>query len=218
MPALLTGDAYVWSGGLSVDADGSPRAYHEDSARGLDRLANAGKPGKWFGVVTMNGQPDGAPVIQNAGDPAPGFYVSPTALQDRSRTLWDPRRYVDSEVVPYLSAPRELFRGRAPLHVGDLAMAFYGTAEVGLVLADVGPAGKFGEASIAAARALGINPDPRKGGTDSSVSYVVFRGTAGVWPKLVELFQGQARARFETWGGRARLDSALASLAQVKPA
>src|SRR4051794_40154203 len=64
--------AVFFVGGLAVDADGAPRAYHPDgSPPGLDLLENAGSDGNWFGVVT-NG--DGRPVVQRAGDPAPGFF------------------------------------------------------------------------------------------------------------------------------------------------
>ena len=41
----------VFRAGLSIDADGAPNAYHRDG-RGLDHLANAGRPGSWWGLVT----------------------------------------------------------------------------------------------------------------------------------------------------------------------
>ncbi|MFD8522307.1 glycoside hydrolase family 75 protein [Streptomyces capillispiralis] len=45
------------------------------------------------------------------------------------------------------------------------------------VVGDVGPADIIGEASYAAAEALGIDPDPRGGGTSSDVTYIVFRNS-----------------------------------------
>jgi hypothetical protein len=46
------------------------------------------------------------------------------------------------------------------------------------VVGDTGPAGIVGEGSYALAQALGINPDPRRGGlAQPAVTYVVFPGT-----------------------------------------
>src|SRR5260221_13306300 len=47
-------------------------------------------------------------VIPNADDPAPGFYVSTTALADPNRDRKDPRRYVNSEAVNYIVSPGHL--------------------------------------------------------------------------------------------------------------
>ncbi|MGW0335015.1 glycoside hydrolase family 75 protein [Streptomyces sp. NPDC003011] len=43
------------------------------------------------------------------------------------------------------------------------------------VIGDTGPAKIIGEASYATAEALGIDPDPATGGTDSEVTYILFR-------------------------------------------
>ena len=37
---------------MMIDADGALRAYHPDDVPGLDRLAHAGAPGNWWGIVT----------------------------------------------------------------------------------------------------------------------------------------------------------------------
>ena len=67
--------ALFFVAGMTIDADGSPRAYHpRGSPPGLDFLANAGSPGNFFGIVTDR---HGNPVVQSADDPAPGFFVSP---------------------------------------------------------------------------------------------------------------------------------------------
>jgi hypothetical protein len=82
---------------FALDADGTYRAYHLNGRSGLECLHNAGRPGNWWALITDNGRPNGHPVIQTANDPAPGFYVSITSLQDPSRARKDPRRYVDAE-------------------------------------------------------------------------------------------------------------------------
>lgn len=43
------------------------------------------------------------------------------------------------------------------------------------VVGDTGPDKIIGEASYATAKALGIDPDPETGGTDSGVTYIVFK-------------------------------------------
>src|SRR6266540_3523866 len=50
------------------------------------------------------------------------------------------------------------------------------------VVGDTGPTDIIGEASYASAVALGINPDPRNGGTDEEVVYLVFRDSRRVSP------------------------------------
>ncbi len=42
------------------------------------------------------------------------------------------------------------------------------------MVGDTGPDEIIGEASYATAKALGIDPDPETGGTDSGVTYIVF--------------------------------------------
>lgn len=194
-------DCFCWSGGLAIDADGAPRAYHPDNKSGLDALGNAGKPGQWWGLVCT---PNGSPIIQGPDDPAPGFYISTTALVDPNRSTKDQRRYVDSSVVPYLVVPRELAGARA-VRMGDLAMVSYKGREVGAIVADVGPAGHAGEGSIALADMLGIPSSPRHGGCTSGVSVVIFpqSRTSPAWPRETQEFQAQARLLYEQWGGAA---------------
>lgn len=195
--------AMVWRSGLQVDADGSPHAYHPDSKPGLDYLANAGKPGRWWGIALDD---QGAPFVQGPDDPAPGFYVSTTSLYDARYPARDPRRYVNSEGVYYVTATRDMVaRG---CRMGDCAVVLYGGKCVAAVVADVGP--HPGEGSIALADALGIPSDPRHGGVSApAVSFVVFPGSRpGPWPVA---FAGPALAHFEAWGGSAALAAALAT-------
>jgi hypothetical protein len=57
---------------------------------------------EWVGVVTGD---DGEPVIQNRTDPAPGFYVSTTSLEDPRQAVTNPSRYVDATKIPYIVIP-----------------------------------------------------------------------------------------------------------------
>jgi len=177
IPVERDGLSFRWVGGLRIDGDGAPNCYHPDGKSGLDFLANAGAPGNWWGLVTTGG----SPVIQKPGDPCPGYYVSPTSLVDRSKAITDPRRYVDSNRVPYLAVPRELLT--LGVGLGDVAWVEFRGKSTAAIVADVGPRGKIGEGSIALARALGIPHSPRHGGTGAGVAVTLWPGTSHGWPR-----------------------------------
>lgn len=197
---VLEDDAAVWwEGGLEVDADGAPNAYHPDGRSGLDYLANAGHPGNWYGLVVGT---EGEPVVQRESDPCPGFYVSTTALQDRSRASTDPRRYVDSGKVPYLSVPKDAVQGRG-LKLGDVGFAWCRRTGrfSAAVVADVGPRGKWGEGSVALAAALGLPSSPRDGGAEAGVLVAVFKGSGRGWPRTSEDVAAQVQDLLNAAGG-----------------
>lgn len=172
--------ALVYSSGLMIDADGAPNAYGPDG-KGLDHLANAGKPGNWWGVVTRDGQP----VVQGESDPYPGYYVSTTSLEDKQYAATDPRRYVDSGTVPYVVLPPALLK---EAKLGDFAAVINeSNGRVAYAqVADVGPKDKLGEGSIALAAALGIKSDPKRGGVGSGIRYVVFPKSGNGKPRSLD--------------------------------
>ena len=200
--------AVVFHAGMTIDADGAYRAYHPDSAKGLDYLANAGSPGKWWGVVTNNGKPSGIPVVQDGSDPAPGFFVSATALVNSDYGLTNPLRYVDSESVPFFVLPGGSMFGAK---LGDFGYVVNLQKQMacGAVLADIGPKDHIGEGSIALAKALGIPSNPRKGGVTQGMGYVVFPGSGVGWPLTADVIQEKAGALFEQWGGMDALTQVL---------
>lgn len=204
----LLRNAFVWTSGFAVDADGAPKAYAPlaSSLRGLDYLANAGHHGNWWGLV-CNSQ--GNPVVQGPNDPAPGFYVSTTALCDHSKAQSDPHRYVDSSTVPYVSVPPEL-RNRGVL-LGDTCVVVHGDKVSGAVVADVGPRNSYGEGSIALAEALGIPSNPRTGGVWEGIIWAVFRASSRGWPRTVEDIQQHSAALLSAWGGVEALKRSVSS-------
>lgn len=192
--------------GMAIDADGALRAYHPDDT-GLDRVAHAGAPGNWWALATDDATPSGTPLVQGPGDPAPGYFVSTTSLYDPSRAYTDPRRYVDSESVPYVALPAP-FTEKLGCRLGDLAWVERTSLDGAVqrsaaIFADVAPpSAPLGEGSIALAERLGVPSDPRSGGTFRvSVNYVVFCGSGTpAWPRAVADIDAEA-ARLE----RARL-------------
>lgn len=195
----------AFKSGMSVDADGSPRAYNPANT-GLDHLANAGKPGNWWGIATNS---SGKPYVQGAKDPAPGYYVSTTALTNPKFPANDPRRYVDSEKVPFIAIPPQLREQGVKL--GDLvAVRNDKTGKtVFAVVADIGPKDHQGEGSIKLAQELGINSNARNGGVGSGISYVVFPGSKQTWPMTHEQIQAAGAKAYAQYGGDAQLSSAV---------
>lgn len=201
-------DAFFFEVGMTIDADGAPDAYHPDNT-GTDHLDNAGRPGNWWALATDTGERSGEPVVQGPGDPNPGFYVSKTSLEDRTKPRTDPRRYVNSNVIPFVVLPGGNLGGA---RLGDLGLVV-NTANgrrAFAIFADIGPRRHLGEGSIALAEALGIPSNPRRGGAASGVRYLIWPGSGNGKPRTIEEINAAAEARFASWGGRARLDACFA--------
>jgi len=203
-PAQRIGDAVLFQSGMYVDADGAPNAYGPHN-RGLDFTANAVRGGRFLSVAT---HPDGKPVIQRSGR-FKGFYVSTTSLHNATSSPTSPDTYVDARKIPYIVLPPE-FMNQFGVALGDLAVVTNqsnGKTSFA-IFADVGPHGKIGEGSVALARALGLNYDPRYGGTgDSSIAYLVFP-QSGLGPgklRSAKEIRSSALHVFGRWGGARRL-------------
>lgn len=87
-------------------------------------------------------------------------------------------RALSSEKLPYVvvPAPSSLWDYREHgVRGGSVAAVVYRDRVSYAVVGDTGPADIIGEASYAAAESLGIDPDPRSGGTPSGVTYIVFK-------------------------------------------
>jgi hypothetical protein len=204
--------AILYKAGLAIDADGAFRAYHPDDQPGLDSLSHAGHPGNWWALVTDNNKKTGRPIVQGADDPAPGFYVSTTALYDPGNpNVRDPHRYVDAEEIPYIVLhPRALKFA----HLGDFAIVVNlqnGKTSPAIVADQSAARFPIGEASIALAKALNINSDPRLGGQNRNVAYVIYPNSGNGKPRPLPEITANANRLFEAWGGLAQLKLCLPS-------
>ena len=171
-----------WNAGMTIDADGAngqngqPAAYRRDDT-GTDRLANAGFPDhpKWYRDIL---------VCDNFGKPIvmpDGSLISRTAYKHRGKADSDPAAWVDSETVPYVVVPPKNRKGVPGIVLGCKALVALNGKVVQAVVADIGPRHKLGEASIAAARALGIPSSPRHGGRSyRDVFYQIWPGVPAV--------------------------------------
>ncbi|MFG2501044.1 glycoside hydrolase family 75 protein [Streptomyces sp. NPDC048441] len=90
-------------------------------------------------------------------------------------------RELSAERLPYIVVPGASRRWNHAAHgikAGSVAAVIHRDKVLYAVVGDTGPTDLIGEASYAAAKALGIRADPRTGGTDDGVTYVVFKGPA----------------------------------------
>jgi len=116
---------------------------------------------------------------------------------------------VNAAKIPYIVLPPE-FIERFAVVLGDLAIVTNrqnGRSSFA-IFADVGPRGKIGEGSIALARALGLDADPRRGGIESrTIDYLVFPGSGLGQGKLrtSREIKVSAASVFRGWGGASRL-------------
>jgi len=180
--------AIMFRAKMYIDADGSPRAYGPNNS-GLDWTANAGYTGNWWGVVTDS---YGNPIIQGAGDPYPGMYVSTTSLVNSAYGSTNPLRYTNSETVPFYVLPSAVV-SLGSIHIGDMGYVYNTATGLGCyaIYADAGPSGSLGEGSIYLAEQIGINSNPRTGGTSSAIiDYIVFPQSGygqGTIPTLAQI-------------------------------
>jgi Fungal chitosanase of glycosyl hydrolase group 75 len=195
---------------MAVDADGAYRAYHPNDRMGLDSIKHAGHPGDWWALATDTGSPKGRPVLQGKNDPAPGFYVSMTSLFDASITdEHNPRRFVDAVSFPYVVLAPEGFKYAK---LGDFATVvnLRNGKVAGAIIADESaPELPMGEGSIALARALGIDSDPRSGGVEKGIAYVIYPGSGNSKPRALDEIASASQAHFQRWGGLPMLRGCL---------
>jgi hypothetical protein len=198
----------LFKAGMEIDADGSPHAYHPISSKGLDSLENAkDQNGRFVGIAL---KPNNEPAVQGDDDPAPGFFVSTTSLEDTSKASTDPARYVDSETIPFIVLPGHLPGGAK---LGDFAVLIHAGANKPpcfAICGDIGPTHKIGEASIAAAHALGIPSSPRTGGTEAKlIQYILFVGSGNGRPRSLAEINEEGAKLFADWGGMTRVSQAF---------
>ncbi|MER5281139.1 glycoside hydrolase family 75 protein [Streptomyces sp. NPDC002809] len=87
-------------------------------------------------------------------------------------------RPLDAAELPYVVVPSRSSLwdfGSAGIKGGSVAAVIHAGKVEYTVVGDTGPAGIIGEASYATAEALGIDPDPKSGGTGSGVTYILFK-------------------------------------------
>jgi len=134
-----------------------------------------------------------------------------TALYDPdNRNLRDPHRHVDTATIPYVVLhPKALDYAR----LGDFATVVNlqnGRISGAIVADESAPNLPVGEGSIALAQALGIDSNPRTGGKDENVAYLIYPGSGNRRPRELTEIVVNAKQLFDAWGGLDRLNACMA--------
>jgi hypothetical protein len=166
--------------------------------------------------LTDNGTEQGKPIVQKSTDPAPGFYVSFTALQDPAKAREDPLRYVNAETIPYIVIPPQLVTAGG-VKLGDFA-AVFNTKNQKLqyaIVADYGPRRHIGEGSLALVNAIGVPTGAKHpgngGGAADGIVYKIFPSSGSGWPKTLNEINSEGERLLKAWGGQQRLLDVLAA-------
>jgi hypothetical protein len=179
-PLRIEGEQVAWREGSVSAADLLDKVRDcTPVSRGRYRTdggANASVPvcgtgGAVFWKADMDIDCDGRPGSHCNHRTDPYFSTATAYSQSDGRSL-------DAEHLPYIvvPAPSGTWDHRAhDIRGGSVAAVVYRDRVQYAVVGDVGPADVIGEASYATAKSLGIRPDPLGGGTDSGVTYIVFK-------------------------------------------
>ncbi|KFU80752.1 chitosanase of glycosyl hydrolase group 75 [Amycolatopsis lurida] len=126
-----------------------------------------------FWKADMDVDCDGQPTARCNKNTDPWFQDG-TAYprSDGKALIADQTPYV---VVPSISSTWNF--EKAGLKGAGSCAVIYNDKVLYTVIGDTGPKDIIGEASYAAAKALGINPDPKNGGVDSGVTYICFKNS-----------------------------------------
>ena len=137
-------------------------------------------------------------------------YHSMTSLFDASITdERNPRRFVDAMSIPYVVLPSEGFNYAK---LGDFATVVNlrnGKVEGAIIADESSSELPMGEGSIALARALGIDSDPRSGGVEKGIVYVIYPNSGDGKPRALDEIVSASQAHFKQWGGFPRLRGCL---------
>ncbi|MEV5320183.1 glycoside hydrolase family 75 protein [Streptomyces sp. NPDC052687] len=146
--------------------------YRSDDGAPAD-IPVCGSRGAVFWKADLDIDCDGRPGRRCNGDTDPTFSASTAFAQSDGR-------FLDAGRLPFIvvPAPSRIWDHRADgVRGGSVVAVVYRDRVQYAVVGDVGPGHIIGEASYATAARLGIDPDPRGGGTDSGVTYIVFRNS-----------------------------------------
>ncbi|MFI6010831.1 glycoside hydrolase family 75 protein [Streptomyces sp. NPDC051243] len=136
-------------------------------------VAVCGKHGAVFWKADMDIDCDGQRTEMCNENTDPWFQAQTAFHQSDGRPL-------RSETLPFVVVPgvSDTWDYKtAGIRGGSVAAVIHDDQVLYAVVGDTGPKNVIGEASYAAAEALGIDPDPATGGTGSGVTYILFRNS-----------------------------------------
>jgi len=193
--------AYVFAtSNIKISVTGSQRAYHSDdiginclnnkNTKGLDCPINVGYPSTDDWQVRLVSDPiNTKQAYQRTFGKYKGFLISKTKLENKQITdIKNPNKYVDATKIPFIKIPSNLLLDKGIAQIGDLGISMNTLTGLisGFVIADTAlPESKLGEISIYLAEKIGVinpNPQTRFDTMNEDILYVIFPGTAKVYP------------------------------------
>ncbi|MFE3163916.1 glycoside hydrolase family 75 protein [Streptomyces sp. NPDC059224] len=197
--AAASGAALLAAGVLPASASGAtvPKSAQEGSVSAADLLAKVtscsqisngkyrtddetsatvpvcGKNGAVFWKSDMDIDCDGQRTT-NCNEDRDPWYQDDTAFHQSDGSP------LKAETLPYVVVPSSSSiwnYSSAGIKGGGVVAVIYNNKVEYAVVGDTGPTQIIGEASYATAQALGIDPDPETGGTDSGVTYILFKNS-----------------------------------------
>ncbi|MFD9401196.1 glycoside hydrolase family 75 protein [Streptomyces sp. NPDC060011] len=148
-------------------SSGKYRTDEETSAT----IPVCGKNGAVFWKADMDIDCDGQVTSRCSADTDPWFQNDTAFHQSNGQPL-------RADSLPYVVVPSTSSIWKytsSGIKGGGVVAVIYNNKVEYAVVGDTGPTSIIGEASYATASALGIDPDPETGGTDSGVTYIVFK-------------------------------------------
>ncbi|MFG2452703.1 glycoside hydrolase family 75 protein [Streptomyces sp. M41(2017)] len=150
-------------------SSGKYRTDEETSAT----IPVCGKNGAVFWKADMDIDCDGQVTSRCSADTDPWFQDDTAFHQSNGQPL-------RADSLPYVVVPSTSSIWKytsSGIKGGGVVAVIYNNKVEYAVVGDTGPTSIIGEASYATASALGIDPDPETGGTDSGVTYIVFKNS-----------------------------------------
>ncbi|MER5878559.1 MULTISPECIES: glycoside hydrolase family 75 protein [unclassified Streptomyces] len=150
-------------------SSGKYRTDEETSAT----IPVCGKNGAVFWKADMDIDCDGQVTSKCSADTDPWFQDDTAFHQSNGQPL-------RADSLPYVVVPSTSSIWKytsSGIKGGGVVAVIYNNKVEYAVVGDTGPTSIIGEASYATASALGIDPDPETGGTDSGVTYIVFKNS-----------------------------------------
>ncbi|WP_329031765.1 glycoside hydrolase family 75 protein [Streptomyces sp. NBC_01725] len=144
--------------------------YRTDRGRTADVPVCGGKDAV-FWKADLDVDCDGRVTARCNKKTDPAFHGNTAFRQSDGKPL-------NAEKLPYVVVPEPSGtwdHAASGIRGGGVAAVVHGDRVEYAVVGDTGPTGLVGEASYAAARSLGIDPDPARGGVPSGVTYILFK-------------------------------------------
>lgn len=144
--------------------------YRSDQGKPAD-IPVCGKKGAVFWKADLDIDCDGQVTARCNRKTDPWFHGDTAFHQSDGKPL-------NAEKLPYIVVPAPSGtwdHSASGIRGGGVVAVVHRDRVEYAVVGDTGPTGLVGEASYAAARSLGIDPDPARGGVPSGVTYILFK-------------------------------------------